>query len=85
MNMLSESREVSNKWNIYLCPEVHKKVEQIVKDSRLKVWRSDLDTYKMVDKHNNVISLWIQKCSCRIWEVHGLLASMHVLQSCIRI
>ncbi|XP_039146825.1 uncharacterized protein LOC120284076 [Dioscorea cayenensis subsp. rotundata] len=73
MKMLTEWREVSAMWDTYLCPEIRKKVEQIVEISRFsRVGRSSDDTYEVVDEHNNAVNLRLRKCSCRRWDVHGL-------------
>lgn len=73
MNILSERREVSNRWDIYLYPKIHKNVEEIIEDNRcLRVGWYDLNTYEVVDEHNNVVNLHAQKCSCRRSKVHGL-------------
>lgn len=73
MNMLAERHELSNKWDIYIFPDIHKKVEHIIKKSRfLKVDRSNVERNEVVDDHNSVVSLLIRNCSCRRWEVYGL-------------
>ncbi|XP_039126995.1 uncharacterized protein LOC120263173 [Dioscorea cayenensis subsp. rotundata] len=73
MKMLTERREVSAMWDTYPCPEIRKKVEQIIEISRFsRVDRSSDDTYEVVDEHNNVVNLRLRKCSCRRWDVHGL-------------
>ncbi|XP_039137426.1 uncharacterized protein LOC120274955 [Dioscorea cayenensis subsp. rotundata] len=73
MNMLTERREVSAMWDTYLCPEIHKKVEQIVEIIRFsRVGPSSDDTYEVVDEHNNAANLRLRKCSCRRWDIHGL-------------
>lgn len=55
MNMLSKKCELSNMWDMYLCPKIHKMIEQIVEDNRfLRVSRSNLDTYEVVDNHNSI-------------------------------
>ncbi|XP_039146836.1 uncharacterized protein LOC120284095 [Dioscorea cayenensis subsp. rotundata] len=74
INMLTKRREVSTMWDTYLCPEICQKVEQIVESSRFsRVGGSSDDTYKVIDDHNSGVNLRVRKCSCRRWEVHGLL------------
>ncbi|XP_039138187.1 uncharacterized protein LOC120275627 [Dioscorea cayenensis subsp. rotundata] len=69
MNMLAERREQCNNWDTHLCPEIQKKVEQIVDESRfLRVGYSTDDTYKVIDNNNNAVSLQPRSCSCRRWE-----------------
>ncbi|XP_039141173.1 uncharacterized protein LOC120278445 [Dioscorea cayenensis subsp. rotundata] len=73
MNMLAERREQCNNWGTHLCPEIRKKVEQIVDESRfLRVGLSTDETYEVIDNNNNAVSLQSRSCSCRRWEVHGL-------------
>ncbi|XP_039146879.1 uncharacterized protein LOC120284150 [Dioscorea cayenensis subsp. rotundata] len=73
MNMLAERREQCNNWGTHLCPEIRKKVEQIVDESHfLRVGRSTDDTYEVIDNNNNAVGLQSRSGSCRRWEVHGL-------------
>ena len=73
MNMTADRRAQSNRWETHICPEIHKKIEAIIEESRsLRVGRSSEDTYEVIDNHSTAVSLRDRKCSCRKWEVHGL-------------
>ena len=73
MNMLANSCKKSHKGETHLCSEIHKKVEQIVEDNHsLRVSRSNVDNYEVVDKNNNIVTLRLRKCPCQKWEVYGI-------------
>ncbi|XP_039138820.1 uncharacterized protein LOC120276157 [Dioscorea cayenensis subsp. rotundata] len=66
-------RENSMKWETHLCPEIHKKIEKTIEESRcLVIGRSDGDIFEVVDKQGNHVDLRNRTCSCRRWEVYGL-------------
>lgn len=64
MNMLVDRCELLNRWETYICLEIQKKVEQIIKDNRnLKVGLFNINNYEIMDENNNAVNLWIWKCS----------------------
>ncbi|XP_039119936.1 uncharacterized protein LOC120256291 [Dioscorea cayenensis subsp. rotundata] len=73
MNLMYKRRENSMKWEIHLCPEIHKKIEKTIEESRcLVIGRSDGDIFEVVDKQGNHVDLRSRTCSCRRWDVYGL-------------
>ncbi|XP_039145643.1 uncharacterized protein LOC120282874 [Dioscorea cayenensis subsp. rotundata] len=54
MNLMYKRRENSMKWETHLCPEIHKKIEKTIEESRcLVIGRSDGDIFEVVDKQGN--------------------------------
>jgi len=65
MNLMYKRRENCMKWETHLCPEIHKKIEKTIKESRcLVTGRSDGDIFEVVDKHVNYVNLRNRTCSC---------------------
>ncbi|XP_039145515.1 uncharacterized protein LOC120282728 [Dioscorea cayenensis subsp. rotundata] len=58
MNLMYKRRENSMKWETHLCPEIHKKIEKTIEESRcLVIGRSDGDIFEVVDKQGNHVDL----------------------------
>ncbi|XP_039114636.1 uncharacterized protein LOC120249979 [Dioscorea cayenensis subsp. rotundata] len=73
MGMLCHRREQSQRWERRICPVIHRKIEELVEESRnLLVGRSDGDHFEVVDQKNYCISLNARTCSCRRWQVYGI-------------
>ncbi|XP_039130931.1 uncharacterized protein LOC120267344 [Dioscorea cayenensis subsp. rotundata] len=73
MGMLGHRHEQSQRWERRLCPVIHRKIEELVEESRnLLVGRSDGDHFEVVDQKNYCISLNARTCSCRRWQVYGI-------------
>ncbi|XP_039134333.1 uncharacterized protein LOC120271720 [Dioscorea cayenensis subsp. rotundata] len=71
MGMLCHRREQSHRWERRLCPVIHRKIEELVEESRnLLVGRSDGDHFEVVDQKNYCISLNARTCSCRRWQTN---------------
>ncbi|XP_039140498.1 uncharacterized protein LOC120277712 [Dioscorea cayenensis subsp. rotundata] len=66
IGMLCHRHEQSHRWERRLCPVIHRKIEELVEESRnLLVGRSDGDHFEVVDQKNYCISLNAQTCSCQ--------------------
>ena len=73
MRMLCNRREQANKWETYLCPDIHRKVEELVEESRnLHVGRCVDDRYEVIDQCSNSVDLSGKTCSCRRWQVYDI-------------
>ncbi|XP_039138740.1 uncharacterized protein LOC120276066 [Dioscorea cayenensis subsp. rotundata] len=73
MGMLCHQREQSQRWERRLCPVIHRKIEELVEESRnLLVGRSDGDHFEVVDQKNYCINLNAWTCSCCMWQVYGI-------------
>ncbi|XP_039115978.1 uncharacterized protein LOC120251488 [Dioscorea cayenensis subsp. rotundata] len=54
MNMMCDRHEHCQKWDNYLCPTIHKKIEDIVEESRaLVIGRSDGEHFEVIDNQSN--------------------------------
>ncbi|XP_039138747.1 uncharacterized protein LOC120276076 [Dioscorea cayenensis subsp. rotundata] len=73
MGMLCHRCEQSQRWERRLCPVIHRKIEELVEESRnLLVGHSDGDHFEVVDQKNYCISLNARTCSCHRWQVYGI-------------
>lgn len=73
MNMMYNRRNCCLKWESYLCPVIHKKIEVIVEESRcLLIGCSDGEQFEVVDHQSNSVNLCARTCSCRRWQVYGI-------------
>ena len=73
MPMLYTRHEQLNKWETYLCPDIHKKVEVLVAGSRnLYVGRCVDDRYEVIDHCSNSVDLAVRTCTCRMWQIYGI-------------
>ncbi|XP_039139841.1 uncharacterized protein LOC120277154 [Dioscorea cayenensis subsp. rotundata] len=73
MNLMYKRRENCMKWETHLCPEIYKKIEKTIEESRyLVIGRSDGDIFEVEDKQVNYVDLRNRTCSCCRWEVYGL-------------
>ncbi|XP_039130959.1 uncharacterized protein LOC120267387 [Dioscorea cayenensis subsp. rotundata] len=58
MNLMYKRHENCMKWETHLCPEIHKKIEKTIEESRcLVIGRSDGDIFEVVDKQVNYVDL----------------------------
>ncbi|XP_039118051.1 uncharacterized protein LOC120253919 [Dioscorea cayenensis subsp. rotundata] len=73
MGMLCHRHKQSHRWERHLCPVIHRKIEELVEESRnLLVFRSDGDHFEVVDQKNYCTSLNARTCSCHRWKVYAI-------------
>ncbi|XP_039118300.1 uncharacterized protein LOC120254225 [Dioscorea cayenensis subsp. rotundata] len=73
MNMMYNRRNCCLKWESYLCPVIHKKIEVIVEESRcLLIGCSNGEQFEVVDHQSNSVNLCARTYSCRHWQVYGI-------------
>ncbi|XP_039145538.1 uncharacterized protein LOC120282753 [Dioscorea cayenensis subsp. rotundata] len=73
MGMLCHRHEQSQRWERCLCPVIHRKIEELVEESRnLLVGRFNGDYFEVVEQKNYCTSLNARTCSCRRWQVYGI-------------
>ncbi|XP_039134262.1 uncharacterized protein LOC120271654 [Dioscorea cayenensis subsp. rotundata] len=73
MNMMCDRCEHCQTWDTYLCPTIHKKIKDVVEESKaLVVGCSDGEHFEVIDNQSNYVNLHERECSCRRWQVYGL-------------
>ncbi|KAL7161112.1 hypothetical protein ACSBR2_041714 [Camellia fascicularis] len=72
MNMRSDRRLLSSKWNKVLCPHMDSALEKSFLDGR--TWNVSLSSDNVFEVHcfpSVMVDLGLRTCSCRKWEING--------------
>ncbi|KAL7209198.1 hypothetical protein ACSBR1_030856 [Camellia fascicularis] len=72
MNMRSDRRQLSSKWNKVLCPRMDSVLEKYFLDGR--TWNVSLSSDNVFEVHcfpSVMVDLGLRTCSCRKWEING--------------
>lgn len=72
MNMRSDRRLLSSKWNKILCPRMDSLLEKAFADER--TWNVSLSSDNVFEVHcfpSVMVHLGLRTCSCRKWEING--------------
>ncbi|KAL7161285.1 hypothetical protein ACSBR2_041851 [Camellia fascicularis] len=73
MNMRSDKRLLSSKWNKVFCPRMDSVLEKAFMDGR--TWNAILSSGNVFEVHcfpSVVVDLGLRTCSCRKWEMNGI-------------
>ncbi|KAL7204090.1 hypothetical protein ACSBR2_017203 [Camellia fascicularis] len=77
MNMRSDRRLLSSKWNKVLCPRMDSVLEKYFLDGR--TWNVSLSSDNVFEVHcipSVMVDLGLRTCSCRKWEINGLVPTV---------
>ncbi|KAL7221817.1 hypothetical protein ACSBR1_023709 [Camellia fascicularis] len=72
MNMRSDRRLLSSKWNKVLCPRMDSVLEKAFLDER--TWNVSLSSDNVFEVHcfpSVMVDLLLRTCSCRKWKING--------------
>ncbi|KAL7253824.1 hypothetical protein ACSBR1_008212 [Camellia fascicularis] len=82
MNMRSDRRLLSSKWNKVLCPCMDSALEKAFMDGR--TWNVSLSSDNVFEVHcfpSVMVDLRLRTCLCRKWEINGYIhVNMLLLQ-----
>lgn len=71
--MLCTCHKQSKKWETYLCPDIHKKIEESnAEGQNLYVGHCDGDFFEVLDQNNNSINLRSRIYSCHRWQLYSI-------------
>ncbi|KAL7220127.1 hypothetical protein ACSBR2_013062 [Camellia fascicularis] len=72
MNMRSDRRLLSSKWNKVLCPRIDSVLKKSFLDER--TWNVSLSSDNVFEVHcfpSVMVDLGLRTCSCQKWEING--------------
>ncbi|KAL7162264.1 hypothetical protein ACSBR2_042696 [Camellia fascicularis] len=84
MNMRSDRRLLSSKWNKVLCPRMDSVLEKAFMDER--TWNMSLSSENVFEVHcfsSVMVDLGLRTCLCRKWEINGYQCQ-HVVSAIFR-
>ncbi|KAL7199105.1 hypothetical protein ACSBR2_021394 [Camellia fascicularis] len=84
MNMRSNRRLLSSKWNKVLCPRMNSVLKKAFLDRR--TWNVSLSSNNVFEVHcfpSITVDLGLRTCSCQKWEINGY-PCQHVVAAIFR-